>query len=168
MLISEIKNISVNITNGKELILYKGIYCINGKDELFLKVSDALRSLIPMDPLAYKKDLEIEIKQIPSTKGLSNEEKKKIQRENDEDIKNKYKILKETHKNLYKKFEILPHTMNENIIDSIIMQIVSNFNENKTVKVKRPFDIIFNKDFKYIGLSLIGKKKMSGSIIFAA
>ncbi len=168
VLISEIKNISVKITNEKELILYKGVYCITGKDELFLKVGDSLRTLKSMGPLEYRKELELEIKESTKIKGLSNEEKKQLQKENEGDIKNKYKKLKEIHENNYKKFEILPHAMNENIIDSLIMQIVSNFDENNNVKVKRPFDIIFNREFKYIGLSLIGKKKMSGVVIFAA
>ena len=168
MLISEIKNITVSIISGKEVILYKGIYCINGKDELFLKVSDQLRLLNPMDPLEYRKDLEIEIKpQIP-LKGATNEEKKRIQKENEDDIRIKYKKLKEENSGKYQKYEILTHTMNENIFDSIIMQIVSNFNEEKNPKIRKPFDIIFNKDLKYIGVSLVGKKKLSGNLIFAA
>lgn len=168
MLISETKNISVNIVNGKEVNLYKGLYCINGKDELFLKVSEQLRALAPMEGLEYRKTLEIEINPKVLSKGASNEEKKKIQKENEDDIKAKYKKLKELNAGIYKKYEILSHTMNENIIDSIIMQIVSNFKEERNPKIKRPFDIIFNKDLKYIGISLVGKKKMSGNLIFAA
>lgn len=168
MLVSEIKNISVNIVNGKEVNLYKGLYYINGKEELFLKVSDQLRALAPMGGLEYRKTLEIEIDPKVPAKGANNEEKKKIQKENEDDIKAKYKKLKELNGSIYKKYEILPHTMNENIIDSIIMQIVSNFDDNRNPKIKRPFDIIFNRDLEYIGISLVGKKKLSGSIIFAA
>lgn len=168
MLVSEIKNISVNIVNGKEVNLYKGLYYINGKDELFLRVSDQLRALMPMEALEYRKTLEMEINPKVPAKGASNDEKKRIQKENDDDIKAKYKKLKELNGSIYKKYEILSHTMNENIFDSIIMQIVSNFGEDRNPKIKRPFDIIFNKDLKYIGISLVGKKKLSGNIIFAA
>jgi len=158
----------MNIENGKEVALYKGLYCINGKDELFFKVSDQLRTLAPMEGLEYRKTLEIDINQKVPSKGASNEEKKKFQKENEDEIKTKYKKLKEMNEGIYKKYVILSHTMNENIIDSIIMQIVSNFGDDKNPKVKRPFDIIFNKDLKYIGISLVGKKKLSGNIIFAA
>ncbi len=168
MLFLEIKNISVNIVNGKEVNLYKGLYCINGKDELFLRVSNQLRTLKPMAGLEYRKTLEIDINPKVAVKGASIEEKKMIQKENDDDIKAKYKKLKELNGGIYKKYEILSHTMNDNIIDSIIMQIVSNFSDEKNSKMKRPFDMIFNQDLKYIGLSLVGKKKLNGNIIFAA
>lgn len=168
MLTSEIKNISVNVVNGKEINLYKGLYCINGKDELFLKVSDQLRALAPMENLEYRKTLEIDINPKVPPKGATNEEKKKIQKENEDEIKAKYKKLKELNAGIYKKYEILTHTMNDNIIDSIIMQIVSNFGDERNPKIKRPFDIIFNRDLKYIGISLVGKKKLTGNIIFAA
>lgn len=166
LLIEEIKNISTNNVNGKEVILYKGLYCLSGKEELFREVSDTLRNLSPLYPFEYRKNLEIEIKQASIIKTLSEQEKKKIIKENEEDIKNKYKQLKLINASEYKRFEILTHTMNENILDSIIMQIVSNFKEQKSTKSKRPFDIIFNKELKFVGISLTGKKKYTGCIIF--
>lgn len=86
---------------------------------------------------------------------------------NDDEIKLRYKKLKENNSHIYKRFEILNHAMNKEITDSIIMQIVSNFS-TQSGKVKRPFDLIFSKDLKYIGISLIGTKKFTGNIIFAA
>jgi len=158
----------VNLKDGKEIVLYKGLYCLNGKDELFLKVSDKLREYNQLEPFEYRTNLEIEVKPLVFMKNTTPEDKRKMQKENDADIKAKYKKIKEMNDGIYKRYEILSHTMNENIIDSIIMQIVSNFNEERNPKIKRPFDIIFDKDLKYIGISLNGKKKLSGNIIFAA
>lgn len=158
----------MNLKDGKEIVLYKGLYCLNGKDELFLKVSDKLREYNQLEPFEYRTNLEIEVKPLVFMKNTTPEDKRKMQKENDADIKAKYKKIKEMNDGIYKRYEILSHTMNENIIDSIIMQIVSNFNEERNPKIKRPFDIIFDKDLKYIGISLNGKKKLSGNIIFAA
>lgn len=157
------------IVNGKETILYKGVYCLAGKEELFHKVSESLRLLDPLQNLEYKRDLEITLKEPISSKAAKgNEEKKRLQKENDDHIKSEYKRLKKEFANEFKKFDILPHTMNDNIIDSIIMQIVSNFKEENNPKIKRPYDTIFNPEYKYVGISLHGKKKLSGAMIFAA
>lgn len=169
-LLEEMKNITVTIRNGKEIYTYKGIYCIAGKEELFIQVSNTLKTLNPMEPLEYSSDLILDpenpnIKKI--IKGLTDQEKSAIHKQKEADYKERLKSLKEKLSRKYQKIEALTHTTNENYEDSIIMQILSNFNIEKNPKAKRPFDIIFGEQFKYVGLSMTGNKKLTGNIIFA-
>ena len=167
LLIEESKNIQVTIKNGKEVVIYKDNYCISGKEELFMKVSNFLRNFSPLEPLELSDELILEPEIVRKTKPSNDEEKAALQKEKEANYKFRLKNLRERLSGKLRKIEALTHTTNENVVDSIIIQIISNFNIEKTSKAKRPFDMIFSSEFKYIGVSLIGNKKMTGNIIFA-
>jgi len=167
LLLDEIKNISVTEKNGKQIYIYKNNYCIGGNEELFIQVSNVLKTLDPLDPLDFSEELILEPENVRNRKPVDEQDKLALQKEKEADYKLRFKNLKEKLNKKYQKIEILSHTTNEDVRDSIIMQIISNFNVSKGSKVKRPFDIIFGSQFKNIGVQLNGNKKMNGYIIFA-
>ena len=163
----ETKNISVTVKNGKEIFIYKNLYCIAGKEELFIQVSNVLKTLDPLDALEFSDELILEPENVKNRKPANDQDKLALLKEKDVDYKFRVKNLKEKLSRKFQKFEFLTHTTNEDIEDSIIMQIISNFNVEKNSKVKRPFDIIFGEHFKCVGVNMSGTKKMTGTIIFA-
>lgn len=167
LLLEETKNISVTEKNGKEIYIYKNLYCISGKEELFIQVSNVLKTLEPLNPLEFTEELALEPENVKNRKPVDAQDKLALQKEKEADYKQRVKNLKEKVSRSFQKIEILSHTTNEEIEDSIIMQIISNFNADKNSKVKRPFDLIFGAQFKNIGVQLNGSKKMNGQIIFA-
>jgi len=169
LILQEIENITVTIRDGKEIYTYKGIYCISGKEELFIQVSNVLKTLDSLDPLELSEELALEPENVKNRKTTTPQEKLALQKEKDADYRQRSKNLKDKLNKKYKKIEIITHTTNENIEDSIIMQILSNFNADRNSKVKRPFDLIFSPNFKYIGIQMIpnNKGKFNGQIILA-
>ena len=167
MLLEETKNISVSQKNGKEIYIYKNLYCINGKEELFIQVSNVLKTLDALEPLEFSEELALEPENVKNRKPVDAQDKLALQKEKEADYKQRVKNLKEKLGRSYQKIEILSHTSNQEIEDSIIMQIISNFNAEKNSKIKRPFDLIFGSLFKKIGVQLNGGKKLNGQIIFA-
>lgn len=167
LLLKETKNISVSEKNGKEIYIYKNLYCISGKEELFIQVSNVLKTLDALNPLEFSDELALEPDNVKNRKPVDAQDKLALQKEKEADYKQRVKNIKEKVGKTFQKIEILSHTTNEEIEDSIIMQIISNFNAVKNSKVKRPFDLIFGSEFKNIGVQLIGSKKMNGQIIFA-
>jgi len=165
--LEETKNISVTEKNGKEIYIYKNLYCISGKDELFIQVSNVLKTLDSLEPLEFSEELALEHENVKNRKPIDAQDKLALQKEKEADYKQRFKNLKEKVARTFQKIEILSHTTNEEIEDSIIMQIISNFNSDKSSKVKRPFDLIFGSQFKNIGVQLTGSKKINGQIIFA-
>lgn len=163
----ETKNISVTEKNGKEIYIYKNLYRISGKDELFIQVSNVLKTLDSLEPLEFSEELALECENVKNRKPIDDQDKIALQKEKEADYKQRVKNLKEKIARTFQKIEILSHTTNEEIEDSIIMQIISNFNSDKNSKVKRPFDLIFGSQFKNIGVQLTGSKKINGQIIFA-
>jgi len=162
------KNISVSNKNGKEVFIFKNLYCISGKDELFMQVSNELKNFKPLAPLQFAEELVLEPENVKPRKTTNDQDKKEYSKEKEMDLKLRVKNLKDKLHEKYQKIEVLAHTTNEDIEDSIIMQIISNFNvEKNNSKIKRPFDIIFNEKFTNIGVQLKGNKKMNGNIIFA-
>lgn len=129
-----------------------------------------LRALTPLQPLEFSAELVLEPEDptLIITKDLSEQEKMAINKKKEASYKLRLKNLKEKISRNFEKIEALTHTTNENIEDSILMQILSNFNNEKiNSKVKRPFDIIFGETFRFVGVSMAGKKKLTGNIIFA-
>jgi len=167
LLLQEINNISLTKKNGKEIYIYKNLYCISGSEELFIQVSNVLKTLDPLEPFQFSEELVLEPENDTNRKPLNEQDKLILQKEKDAETKKRFKNLKEKLKSKFKNIEILSHTTNQDIEDSIIMQIVSNFNADKNSRAKRPFDIIFGEQFKFVGMQLTGKKKMNGHIIFA-
>jgi hypothetical protein len=168
-LINEIKNINITNKNNKEIPIYKGTYTLSGKDELFIQVSNSLKTLDPLPPLKFVEELYL----LPAESKLKNknataEEKAKAQKEKQVEDKANFKKLKSSLGEKFQKIKIFRHNMmNNDVEDSIVMQILTNFNgENKTNE--RFFDYIFNENIEYIGVSLAGKKaKKEGFIILA-
>jgi hypothetical protein len=167
LLLSEIKNISYIEKNGKQMYLYKNLYCISGNEELFIQVSNVLKTLDSLEPLEFSEELILEPENVRNRKPINEQDKLALQKEKEADYKLRFRNLKEKINKKYQKIEILTHTTNEEIRDSVIMQIITNFNVGKNSKVKRPFDMIFGSQFKKIGVQLSGSKKMNGYIIFA-
>ena len=120
-----------------------------------------------MEPLEFSEELALEHENVKNRKPIDAQDKLALQKEKEADYKQRFKNLKEKVARTFQKIEILSHTTNEEIEDSIIMQIISNFNSDKSSKVKRPFDLIFGSQFKNIGVQLTGSKKINGQIIFA-
>lgn len=168
-LINEIKNISVTIKNNKEIPIYKGTYTLSGKDELFIQVSNSLKTLDPLPPLKFAEELYL----LPAESKVNNknatpEEKAKALKDKQLEDKANFKKIKTSLADKFPKIKIFRHNMmNNDVEDSIIMQILTNFNmENKTNE--RFFDYIFNEQVHSIGVSLLGKKaKKEGFIILA-
>ena len=101
-------------------------------------------------------------------KNASPEEKAKAMKEKQNEDKANFKKIKNSLGMKYPKIKIFRHNMvNNDVEDSIVMQILTNFNfENKTNE--RFFDFIFGSDVKFVGVSLNGKKaKKEGFIILA-
>ena len=163
----EMKNITLSKKNGKEVYIYKNLYCISGSEELFIQVANVLKTLSPLEPLEFCEELVLEPENVTNRKPVSQEDKLALQKERDADTKKRFRNLKEKFKGKYSNIEILSHATNEEIEDAIVMQIVSNFNAGKNTKAKRPFDIILGEQYKYVGVQLSGNKKMNGYIIFA-
>lgn len=163
----EMKNISLTKKNGREIYIYKNLYCISGSEELFIQVANVLKTLDSLEPLEFSDELVLEPENVTNRKPLNEQDKLALQKEREADTKKRFKNLKDKLKGRFSNIEILSHTTNEEIEDAIIMQIVSNFNADKNSRAKRPFDIIFGQQFKYIGVQLSGNKKMNGHIIFA-
>ncbi len=161
------KNITLTKKNGKEIYIYKNLYCISGSEELFIQVANVLKTLDPLEPLNFTEELVLEPENVSDRKPLNEHDKLSLQKERDADTKKRFKNLKEKFKGKYSNVEILSHTTNKEIEDAIIMQIVSNFNAEKNSRSKRPFDIIFGQKFKHVGVQLTGNKKMNGHLIFA-
>lgn len=154
--------------NDKEIYIYKNAYSLSGKDDLFIQVSNTLKTLDPLSPLEFSEDLYI----LPAVRNLAKdakpEEKAKALKEKQIEDKANFKKIKISLADKFPKIKIFRHNMiNSDIEDSIIMQILTNFNfENKTNE--RFFDYIFNNEIKSIGVSLLGKKaKKEGFIILA-
>jgi hypothetical protein len=168
-LMNEIKNITLTNKNNKEIPIYKGTYTLSVKDELFIQVSNSLKTLDPLPPLKFVEELYL----LPADSNLKNknataEEKAKAQKEKQIEDKANFKKLKSSFGEKFPKIKIFRHNMmNNDVEDSIVMQILTNFNgENKTNE--RFFDFIFNENINYIGVSLAGKKaKKEGFIILA-
>lgn len=169
-LINEIKNISVTTKNNKEIPIYKGTYTLSGKDELFIQVSNSLKQLDPLPPMKFAEELYL----LPAESNLKNgknataEEKAKALKEKQMEDKANFKKIKNSLADKFPKIKIFRHNMmNNDVEDSIVMQILTNFNmENKTNE--RFFDYIFNEQINHIGVSLTGKKaKKEGFIILA-
>jgi len=167
LLLTETKNISVTQKNGKEIYTYKNVYCISGKEELFVQVSNVLKNMDSQAPLMFSEELALEPENVKNRKPVDMQDKLALQKEKDADYRQRVKNLKEKLNQQFNKIEILSHTTNEEIEDSIIMQIISNFNLEKNSKIKRPFDMFFGEQYKFIGVQLSGNKKMTGNIIFA-
>lgn len=89
--------------------------------------------------------------------GMSQEEYDKI----------RYRNLREKYNGLFKEFFVFPFISTEYIEDGLILQLLSTFkaaNRNN----KRPIDIIFNENVKYIGVNLQKRnKQLNGYLIFA-
>ena len=117
-----------------------------------------------MNPLQFSEDLIFNINNLNQIHALTVEEKFGIEKNNE--LKINY--FKEKLSNKYKNVEVLNHEINENIQDSIIMQIFYNFNsQNKKIN-KRPFDIIFSNELKYIGICMLGGfNNLKGNLVFA-
>lgn len=163
----EMKNITLSKKNGREIYIYKKTYSISGSEELFIQVANVLKTLDPLEPLEFSEELVLEPENFTNRKPLNEEDKVALQKERDADTRKRYKNLKEKFKGKYSNIEILSHATNEEIEDAIIMQIVSNFNAGKNTKAKRPLDIIFGQQYRYLGVQLSGEKKMNGHLIFA-
>lgn len=125
-----------------------------------------LKTLDALEPLQFSEELALEPENIKNRKTLDAQDKLALQKEKEADYKQRVKNMKEKVGKAFQKIEILSHTTNEEIEDSIIMQIISNFNAEKNSKVKRPFDLIFGAQFKSVGVQLTGSKKRNGQIIF--
>lgn len=167
-LMDEIKNISVTIKNNKEIPIYKGTYTLSGKDELFIQVSNSLKTLDPLPPLKYSEDLYLLPAETKLNKNATPEEKQRALKEKQSEDKANFKKIKSLLAVKFPKIKIFRHNMmNNDVEDSIVMQILTNFNgENKTNE--RFFDYIFNEQINNIGVSLSGKKaKKEGFIILA-
>lgn len=165
---NEIKNISVITKNNKEICIYKGIYSLSGRDELFIQVSNTLKTLDPFIPLEFSEDLYIQPTEKYKKKNASEEEKAKALTEKQIEDKANFKKIKLSLADKFPKIKIFRHNMiNNDAEDSIVMQILTNFNyENKSCE--RFFDYIFNNEIKTIGVSLCVKKaKKEGFIILA-
>jgi len=166
LLLEETKNISVTEKNGKEIFIYKNLYCINGKEELFIQVSNVLKTLDPLEPLEFSDEMALEPENVKNRKTVDAQDRLALQKEKEADYKQRVRNMKAKLGRTFQKIEILSHTTNDEVEDSIVMQIISNFNAEKYSKVKKPFDLIFGSQFKNIGVQLIGGKKMNGQIIF--
>ena len=92
LLIEESKNIQVTIKNGKEVVIYKDNYCISGKEELFMKVSNFLRNFSPLEPLELSDELILEPEIVRKTKPSNDEEKAALQKEKEANYKFRLKI----------------------------------------------------------------------------
>ena len=167
-LYNEIKNISIQKKNDKEIFIYKGIYSLSGKEELFIQVSNTLKTLDSYNPLEFSQDLYILPAEKILKKNASVEEKEKALKEKQLEDKNNFKKIKLNLANKFHKIKIFRHNMiNNDIDDSIIMQILTNFNYENNTK-ERFFDYIFSNEIKFIGISLSGKKaKKEGYILLA-
>jgi hypothetical protein len=148
--------------------VYKGTYTLSGKDELFIQVSNSLKILHPLLPLEFSDELHLLPAEIKLNPNASQEEKTKALKDKQLEDKANFKQIKNSLSKKFPKIKIFRHNLvNSEIEDSIVMQILTNFNfENKTTE--RFFDFIFSPEIKNVGVSLVGKKaKKEGFIILA-
>jgi len=169
-LLIEKDQILLKTVGDKTKVIYKDKFYLPGGKDLFEEVAEYVMSKSKLEALKESKDLimrpeDPNIIQINTTE----EAKKQYKKEKEIDDKLRYKFLREENhkKGLFKEYFIFSFISGDSIEDALITQFLSNFRGHKG-KNKRPIDIVFNPNVKFIGINLTEKKdKLNGFLIFA-
>lgn len=99
--------------------------------------------------------------------GKTKEERELYSKIKEENDKLRFKNLRDKYNDKFSEFLIFSFLSADSIEDAFIVQFLCNFRSSKG-KNKRPVDIIFNENVKYIGVNVNEtKKKLKGYLIFA-